>query len=119
MSMDTPRPAADELVTAEAITLRIMTAKGLDARDARLRAAIHVQAGAVLNRLVPAEQSPRHTSCRCGVILLLLPRTRTGTLQPHKLLQRIEPERCAEQCCYRRDQPTQDHSPCLIRGISW
>jgi hypothetical protein len=51
LCMDTLRLAADEPLTAEEITIRIMAAKGLDARDARLRAAIRVQAGAVLKRL--------------------------------------------------------------------
>jgi hypothetical protein len=51
LCMDTLRLAAAEPFTAEEITVRIMTAKGLDARDARLRAAIRVQAGAVLKRL--------------------------------------------------------------------
>ncbi|MGE0258298.1 MAG: hypothetical protein AB7H71_12185 [Alphaproteobacteria bacterium] len=50
LCMDTLRQAAGPLTSAE-ITARIMTAKGLDARDARLRAAIRVQAGAVLKRL--------------------------------------------------------------------
>ena len=51
LCMDTLRLAADEPLTAEEITLRIMAAKGLDPRDARLRAAIRVQAGSVLKRL--------------------------------------------------------------------
>jgi hypothetical protein len=51
LCMETPRLAADEPLTAEEITIRIMAAKGLDARDARLRAAIRVQAGSVLKRL--------------------------------------------------------------------
>lgn len=51
LCMDTLRQAADEPITAEEITIRIMTAKGLDARDARLRAAVRVQAGSVLKRL--------------------------------------------------------------------
>jgi hypothetical protein len=45
------REAAGEPLTAEEITLRIMTAKGLDARDARLRVTARVQVGAVLKRL--------------------------------------------------------------------
>jgi hypothetical protein len=49
--MDMLRQAAGEPLTAEEITLRIMTAKGLDARDARLRATARVQIGAVLKRL--------------------------------------------------------------------
>ena len=51
LCMDTLRLAAGEPQTAEEITIQIMAAKGLDARDARLRAAIRVQAGAVLKRL--------------------------------------------------------------------
>ncbi len=51
LCMETLRLADDEPLTAEEITIRIMTAKGLDARDARLRAAIRVQAGSVLKRL--------------------------------------------------------------------
>jgi hypothetical protein len=51
LCMDTLRQAADAPLTAEEITIRIMTAKGLDVRDARLRAAIRVQAGSVLKRL--------------------------------------------------------------------
>jgi hypothetical protein len=51
LCMETLRLAAGEPVTAEEITLRIMTAKGLDARDVRLRATVRVQAGAVLKRL--------------------------------------------------------------------
>jgi hypothetical protein len=50
LCMDTLRLAGGPL-TAEEITLRIMTAKGLDARDARLRATARVQIGAVLKRL--------------------------------------------------------------------
>jgi hypothetical protein len=50
LCMDTLR-TADEPLTAAEITIRMMTVKGLDARDARLRAAIRVQAGAVLKRL--------------------------------------------------------------------
>jgi hypothetical protein len=42
---------ATEPLTSEEITLRIMTAKGLDARDTRLRATARVQIGAVLKRL--------------------------------------------------------------------
>jgi hypothetical protein len=51
LCMDKLRLAVDEPLTTEEITIRIMTAKGLDARDARLRAAIRVQAGSVLKRL--------------------------------------------------------------------
>jgi hypothetical protein len=51
LCMDMLRLAVDEPLTAEEITIRIMTAKGLEARDARLRATIRVQAGAVLKRL--------------------------------------------------------------------
>lgn len=51
LCMDTLRLAADEPLTAAEITIRIMTAKGLDTRDTRLRAAIRVQSGAVLKRL--------------------------------------------------------------------
>ena len=51
LCLDTLRLAAGEPLTAEEITIRIMTAKGLEARDARLRAAIRVQAGSVLKRL--------------------------------------------------------------------
>ena len=50
LCMDTLRLAAEPL-TAEEITLRIMTAKSLDARDASLRAAVRVQVGSVLKRL--------------------------------------------------------------------
>jgi len=50
LCMDTLRQAAEPL-TAEEITIQIMTAKGLDLRDGRLRAAIRVQVGAVLKRL--------------------------------------------------------------------
>jgi hypothetical protein len=50
LCMDTLRIAAGEPLTAEEITIRIMTAKKLDARDARLRASIRVQAGSVLKR---------------------------------------------------------------------
>ena len=50
LCMDTLRLAGGPL-TADEITIRIMTAKGLDARDARLRAAVRVQAGSVLKRL--------------------------------------------------------------------
>jgi hypothetical protein len=49
LCMDTLREAAEPL-TSEEVTLRIMTAKGLDARDARLRATARVQIGAVLKR---------------------------------------------------------------------
>ena len=38
LCMDTLRLAAGEPITAEEITIRIMTAKGLEAGDARLRA---------------------------------------------------------------------------------
>lgn len=51
LCMEMLRLAAGEPLTAEEITLRIMTAKGLDARDARLRATARVQVGAVLKRL--------------------------------------------------------------------
>ena len=51
LCMDMLRQATGEPLTAEEITLRIMTAKGLDARDARLRATARVQIGAVLKRL--------------------------------------------------------------------
>jgi hypothetical protein len=51
LCMDTLRMAANEPLTAEEITIRIMAAKKLDARDARLRAVIRVQAGSVLKRL--------------------------------------------------------------------
>ena len=51
LCMDMLREAAGEPLTAEEITLRIMTTKGLDARDARLRATARVQVGAVLKRL--------------------------------------------------------------------
>src|SRR3954469_8241216 len=51
LCMDTLRLAAGEPLTAEEITIRIMTAKGLEAGDARLRATIRVQAGAILKRL--------------------------------------------------------------------
>jgi len=51
LCMDTLRQADGEPLTAEEMTIRIMAAKGLDARDARLRAAIRVQAGSVLKRL--------------------------------------------------------------------
>src|SRR3954466_820113 len=50
LCMDMLRLAGGPL-TAEEITLRIMTAKGLDARDARLRATARVQIGAALTRL--------------------------------------------------------------------
>jgi hypothetical protein len=50
LCMDTLRLAAEPL-TAEGVTLRIMTAKSLDARDASLRAAVRVQVGSVLKRL--------------------------------------------------------------------
>lgn len=50
LCMDTLRLAAGPL-TAEEITIRIMTAKSLDARDASLRAAVRVQVGSVLKRL--------------------------------------------------------------------
>jgi hypothetical protein len=49
LCMDMLREAAEPL-TSEEITLRIMTAKGLDARDARLRGTARVQVGAVLKR---------------------------------------------------------------------
>jgi hypothetical protein len=51
LCMDTLRQAAGEPLTAEEITIGIMTAKGLEAGDARLRATIRVQAGDVLKRL--------------------------------------------------------------------
>ena len=51
LCLDTLRLAAGEPLTAEEITIRIMNAKGLEAGDARLRATIRVQAGAVLKRL--------------------------------------------------------------------
>jgi hypothetical protein len=51
LCMDTLRLAAGEPLTAEEITIRIMTAKGLEAGDARLRATVRVQAGSVLKRL--------------------------------------------------------------------
>ena len=51
LCMDMLRQAAGEPLTAEEITLRIMTAKSLDARDARLRATARIQIGAVLKRL--------------------------------------------------------------------
>ena len=50
LCMDTLRLAAEPL-TAEGVTLRIMTAKSLDARDVSLRAAVRVQVGSVLKRL--------------------------------------------------------------------
>jgi hypothetical protein len=49
--MDTLRQARGEPLSAEEITLRIMTTKGLDARDARLRTTARVQIGAGLKRL--------------------------------------------------------------------
>jgi hypothetical protein len=49
--MDTLRLAVGEPLTAEEITIRIMTTKGLEARDPRLRAMVRIQAGAVLKRL--------------------------------------------------------------------
>src|SRR4051812_15458392 len=51
LCMDTLRLAADEPLTAEEMTIRIMNAKRLEAGDARLRATIRVQAGSVLKRL--------------------------------------------------------------------
>jgi hypothetical protein len=51
LCMDMLRRAAGDSLTAEEITLRIMTAKGLDARDTRLRATARVQVGAVLKQL--------------------------------------------------------------------
>jgi hypothetical protein len=51
LCMDALRLAAGEPLTAEEITIRIMNAKGLEAGDARLRATIRVQAGAILKRL--------------------------------------------------------------------
>lgn len=51
LCMSTLRQAAGEPLTAEEITMRIMGAKGLDARDVRLRATVRVQAGSVLKRL--------------------------------------------------------------------
>jgi hypothetical protein len=51
LCMDVLRLAADEPLTAEKITIRIMNTKGLEAGDARLRATIRVQAAAVLKRL--------------------------------------------------------------------
>jgi hypothetical protein len=51
LCLDTLRLAAGEPLTAEEITIRIMTAKGLEAGDARLRATIRIQAGAILKRL--------------------------------------------------------------------
>ena len=51
LSMNTLRLAAGEPLTAEEITLRIMTAKGLDARDESLLSAVRVQVGSVLKRL--------------------------------------------------------------------
>jgi hypothetical protein len=51
LCMDTLRLAGGDSLTAEDITIRIMAAKKLDTRDARLRAAIRVQAGSVLKRL--------------------------------------------------------------------
>src|SRR3954471_23115829 len=51
LCLDTLRLAAGEPLTAEEITIRIMNAKGLEAGDARLRATIRVQAGAILKRL--------------------------------------------------------------------
>jgi hypothetical protein len=51
LCLDTLRLAAGEPLVAEEITIRIMNAKGLEAGDARLRATIRVQAGAVLKRL--------------------------------------------------------------------
>ncbi len=50
LCMDMLRQATEPL-TASEITAQIMKAKKLDARDARLRAAVRVQAGAVLKRL--------------------------------------------------------------------
>ena len=55
LCMGTLREAAGEALTAEEITLRIMTAKGLDARDARLRAAIRVQVRCSLEAAASAE----------------------------------------------------------------
>jgi hypothetical protein len=51
LCMDMLREASQKPLTAEEITLRIMTAKGLDARDTRLRATARVQIGAVLKWL--------------------------------------------------------------------
>src|SRR4051812_12377182 len=51
LCMDMLRLADGEPLTAEEITIRIMNAKGLEAGDARLRATIRIQAGAVLKRL--------------------------------------------------------------------
>jgi hypothetical protein len=51
LCMDMLRQSIGEPLTAEEITIRIMTAKGLDVRDARLRGAARVQIGAVLKRL--------------------------------------------------------------------
>jgi hypothetical protein len=51
LCLDTLRLAAGEPLTSEEIAKRIMTAKGLEARDAHLRATIRVQIGTVLKRL--------------------------------------------------------------------
>jgi hypothetical protein len=51
LCMDTLRLAAGEPLTSEEIAKRIMTIKRLEARDARLRATVRVQAGSVLKRL--------------------------------------------------------------------
>src|SRR4051812_317839 len=51
LCMETLRLAAGEPLTSEEITLRIISAKGFDSRDARLRATARVQVGAVLKRL--------------------------------------------------------------------
>jgi hypothetical protein len=72
LCMDTLRLAADEPLTAEEITIRIMAEKGLDARDARLRATIRVQAGAVLKRL-HRQQVAAPSGKGVGAIWRLLP----------------------------------------------
>ena len=51
LSLNTLRLAAGEPLTSEEITLRIMKAKKLDARDESLFSAVRVQVGSVLKRL--------------------------------------------------------------------
>jgi hypothetical protein len=51
LCLNTFRLANGEPLTSEEITLRIMTAKGLDARDESLFSTVRVQVGSVLKRL--------------------------------------------------------------------
>jgi hypothetical protein len=73
LSMNTLRLAKGEPLTSEEITIRIMTAKKLDARDESLLAAVRVQVGSALKRLHRRQIAAPSGKGRSATWRLLLP----------------------------------------------